>query len=277
VEQEQRRHSIFNIKNMTNPGGEGLAFILAADPTLPEGSDGQWLGIVNASTNEFSQVVAVEFDTRQRLQSYPEDLEDFHVGLDVNSIYSIEQVSLRDYGITLANIASGNDTWARVEYDGENITVSINGTGEYMPVIFRHLNLSDHLPEIVYVGFFASISNYIELNCVKSWEFDVEDIDEGLELLWVWITVWITVLAVLILIISGIVFYYFWERNHREQPEDAYPRIEDQIRGSFIAPRKFKLRELRSIFRRILWIGVGMTPGVGDDHERTNRLYIPIY
>jgi hypothetical protein len=113
-----------NIKNMTNPGGEGLAFILAADPTLLEGSDSQWLGIVNTSTNEFSQVVAVEFDTRQ---SYPEDLEYFHVGLDLNSIYSIKQVSLRDYGITLANIAPGNDTWARVEYDGENINVSVNG------------------------------------------------------------------------------------------------------------------------------------------------------
>jgi serine/threonine protein kinase len=228
-----------NIKNMTNPGGEGLAFILAADPTLPEGSDGQWLGIVNAATNGSSQVVAVEFDTRQ---SYPEDLEDFHVGLDVNSIYSIEQVSLRGNGITFANITSGNDTWARVEYDGENITVSVNGTGEYMPVISRRLNLSDHLPEMVYVGFSASTSNnYIELNCVKSWEFDGEDIDEGLELLWVWITV----PAVLIVIISGIVFYLFWERKHREQPEDAYPRIEDQIRGSSMAPRKFKLRELR--------------------------------
>jgi hypothetical protein len=99
-----------NIKNMTNPGGEGLAFILAADPTLPEGSDMQWLGFVNTSTNEFSQVVAVEFDTRQ---SYPEDLEDFHVGLDLNSIYSIKQVSLCDY--------------ARVEYDGEYINVSVNG------------------------------------------------------------------------------------------------------------------------------------------------------
>jgi hypothetical protein len=60
--------------------------------------------------------------------------------------------------------------------------------------------------------------------------------------------VWITVPAVLIVIISEIVFYYFWERKHREQPEDAYPRIEDQIRGSSMAPRKFKLRELRSIF-----------------------------
>jgi hypothetical protein len=28
---------------------------------------------------------------------------------------------------------------------------------------------------------------------------------------------------------------------------------------------------------RILWVGVGMTPGVGDDHEHTNRLYILIY
>ncbi|KAE8125988.1 hypothetical protein FH972_020746 [Carpinus fangiana] len=200
---------------MTNPGDEGLAFILAADPTLLKGSDGQWLGIVNASTNEFSQAVAVEFDTSQRLQSYLEDLEDFHAMIH----------------------GRGSSMMAK-------ILLSVNGTGEYMPMIFRRLNLSNHLPEMVYVGFSTSISNYMELNCVKSWEFDVEDIDEGLELLWVWITV----PAVLIVIISGIVFYYFWERKHREQPEDAYPRIEDQIRGSSMAPRKFKLRELRSIF-----------------------------
>ena len=27
----------------------------------------------------------------------------------------------------------------------------------------------------------------------------------------------------------------------------------------------------------ILWVGVVMTPGVWDDHEHTNKLYIPIY
>ncbi|KAK9986629.1 hypothetical protein SO802_031580 [Lithocarpus litseifolius] len=74
---------VLNISPKTSPGGEGLSFILAADTTVfPQNSDGQWLGIVNASTNGSSQanVVAVEFDTRK---SYEEDLDDNHVGLDL--------------------------------------------------------------------------------------------------------------------------------------------------------------------------------------------------
>ncbi|KAE8125339.1 hypothetical protein FH972_020159 [Carpinus fangiana] len=235
---------VFTITPHTNSGGEGLAFILAADDTLPQSSDGQWLGIVNAATNGSSQanVVAVEFDTRK---SYPEDLDGDHVGLDVNSINSIKQVSLGGYGV---NISAGNPTSVRVVYDGKNNTVSVlmmtNGTGEYMPVMSLPLNLSDHLPEKVFVGFSASTSNYTQQNSINSWAFDGDDIGEDAAragLLWVWITVPVVV----IVLISGVVFYMYWERKHRERPEDAYPMIEDQIRGSSMAPLNFKLRELR--------------------------------
>jgi serine/threonine protein kinase len=232
---------VFTITPRTNPGGEGLAFILAADDTLPQSSDGQWLGIVNAATNGSSKanVVAVEFDTRK---SYPEDLDGDHVGLDVNSINSIKQVSLGGYGV---NLSAGNPTSVRVVYDGKNNTVSVlmktNGTGEYMPVMSLPLNLSDHLPEKVFVGFSASTSNYTQQNSINSWEFEGDDIGEDAELLWVWITVPVVV----IVLISGVVFYMYWERKHRERPEDAYPMIEDQIRGSSMAPLNFKLRELR--------------------------------
>jgi serine/threonine protein kinase len=219
--------------------GEGMAFILAADAALPGGSDGQWLGIENAASNGSSRVVAVEFDTRK---SYPDDLDDNHVGLDVNSINSIKQVSLGGYGV---NLSAGNDTPVRVVYDGKNITVSVlvmtNGTGEYTPLISLPLVLSDYLPEMVFVGFSASTSNYTELNCVRAWEFEGSDIGEDAELLWVWITVPVVV----IVLICGIVFYLYWERKHRERPEDAYQGMEDQIRGSSMAPRNFKLRELR--------------------------------
>jgi len=230
---------VLNITPQTTPGGEGLAFILAADTTLPGGSDGQWLGIVNATTNGSPQVnvVAVEFDTRK---SYPEDLDDNHVGLDVNSIYSIKQVSLGDYGV---NLSAAVDVTVRVQYDGKNMTVSVpitGGTGEYTPVISLPLNLSDYLPEKVFLGFSASTSNYTQLNRINSWKFEGSDIGEDPELLWVWITV-----PVVFVFISGIVFYLYWERKHREQSEDAYPMIEDQIRRSSMAPRKFSLRELR--------------------------------
>ncbi|GLT77934.1 hypothetical protein SLA2020_494880 [Shorea laevis] len=210
---------VLKITPQTTPGGEGCAFILAADATtLPVGSDGQWLGIVNAATNGSSQanVVAVEFDTRK---SYPDDLDDNHVGLDVNSIYSIKQVSLGDYGV--------------------NLSAGINVS--YTKVMSLPLNLSAYLPEKVYVGFSASTSNYTELNCLRSWEFEGEYIAEDLKLLWVWITV----PTVVVVLISAIVFYLHWERKNREQPEDGFPRIEDQIQGSSMAPRKFKLRELR--------------------------------
>ncbi|KAG6694039.1 hypothetical protein I3842_09G029900 [Carya illinoinensis] len=231
---------VLRISPVTSPvGGEGLAFILTADTTLPEASQGQWLGIVNASTNGSSQadVVAIEFDTRK---SYPEDLDENHVGLDVNSIFSIEQVSLTGYGV---NLSSNTDIRARVEYDGKTKTVVVsisNETGEFKPVISLPLNLSDHLPERVFVGFSASTGNYTELNCIRSWEFSVEDIgDENPERLWIWITV----PAVLLLI--AIVVYLYLQRKRRERPEDAYPRIEDQIEGSSVAPRKFKLKDLR--------------------------------
>ncbi|KAF5473368.1 hypothetical protein F2P56_009983 [Juglans regia] len=138
---------ILNITPQTSPGGEGMAFILAADTALPEASSGQWLGIVNATTNGSSQanVVAVEFDTRK---SYPEDLDDNHVGLNVNSIYSIKRVSLADYSV---NLSSAADVEARVQYDGKNISVFVSmtkyGTRQGMPVLSLPLNLSQHLPE----------------------------------------------------------------------------------------------------------------------------------
>ena len=59
---------VLNITPQTNPGGEGLALILSNETSsVPENSHGEWLGIVNASTNGSSQsnIFAVEFDTKK--------------------------------------------------------------------------------------------------------------------------------------------------------------------------------------------------------------------
>lgn len=57
---------ILNISPQTSPGGQGIAFILTTDTSLPENSQGEWCDIVNASTNETSRggILAVEFDTQ---------------------------------------------------------------------------------------------------------------------------------------------------------------------------------------------------------------------
>ena len=226
---------VFRISPMTTPGGEGLSFILAADTTLPQNSEGQWLGIVNASTNGSPEanVVAVEFDTRK---SYEEEIDNNHVGLDANSIYSIKQVSLTNLNV---NLSSDSDIKATVQYDGKNMTVYVASK----LVFSLPFNLSHYLPEEVFVGFSASTSNGTGLNYISSWAFygsDIDDGDDDLELLWLWITV-----SAAVLVLSGIFFYLYWQRKQALFAEDPYPGLEDQIKGSSTAPRKFLLKELR--------------------------------
>ena len=83
---------VINITSLTYPGGEGLAFILTGHADIPTNNIGRWLGIISENTMGSSTrgAVTVEFDTRK---SYLEDLDDNHVGLDLNSIYSRKQES----------------------------------------------------------------------------------------------------------------------------------------------------------------------------------------
>nr|CAN63687.1 hypothetical protein VITISV_011878 [Vitis vinifera] len=224
---------VLRITSRTDPGGEGLAFILTGRATRPENSEGKWLGIVNASTNGSAQnqIVAVEFDTRK---SYMEDLNNNHIGVNVNSVYSIKQANLS------INLSSGTDITVKVQYDGKNLSAFV-GTQMKAPAIALPINLSDHLPQKVFVGFSASTGNYTQLNCVRSWEFSGSSVDEDPDLLWVWIMVPVTVL------VSGVAFYFSWKwKCGKQEEEEDDPRVEQQIQGSSTAPRKFRLKELKA-------------------------------
>ncbi|XWS59259.1 hypothetical protein CRYUN_Cryun08bG0105800 [Craigia yunnanensis] len=232
---------VINISNKDSHVGEGLAFVLTADRSVPENSFGQWLGLVNASTNGTSQaeIVGVEFDTRK---SYEEEPDDNHVGLDINSCYSIEQQSLSGYGI---NLSIGVDVRVVVQYNGKNITVFVSNGNEAgnvaSPVFSVPLGLSEYLPESVHVGFSASTGNFTQLNCVRAWEFHGVDVGEDSNLLWVWIAIPVLALA----LISGLAFYMYWSRKSKKHDlEGAYPNIEDHIKSS-TTPRRFRFRELK--------------------------------
>ncbi|WJX11297.1 hypothetical protein P8452_01925 [Trifolium repens] len=233
---------VLNITPKTSPGGgEGIAFILASDKTLPENSDGQWLGIVNASTNGTSRaaILAVEFDTRK---SSTEDGPDNHVGININSISSIIQASLSD---TKVNLTSSTNVYIRVEYSNDVISVfgsmteNSNDSMETL-LVSPTLNLSSYFKDEVYVGFSASTSNYTELNCLRAWEFISVDIGNKKNYLWIWIII------PLVIIIGGLVFFmvYFLRKKSMEPQEDTYKGIEDQIQHSSMAPKKYQLKEL---------------------------------
>ncbi|XP_007203507.2 probable L-type lectin-domain containing receptor kinase S.5 [Prunus persica] len=231
---------VLNITPQTDPGGEGLAFIVTGSPTLPEKSQGEWLGIVNASSNGSAQanIVAVEFDTRK---SYLEDVDDNHVGLDVNSVYSIQQVPLLSYGV---NLSSQTNYTVTIRYDSQNIAIFVSQTNETreemknIPVLSRTLDLSEYLSQKVYVGFSASTSNSTQLNCIRSWDFHSSHIDENSNLLWVWITV-----PAVFVLVTGVSAYLFWTRQGEK--EDAHLQIDEEIQTNSMAPKKFKLKELQ--------------------------------
>ncbi|XP_010534361.1 PREDICTED: probable L-type lectin-domain containing receptor kinase S.5 [Tarenaya hassleriana] len=232
---------VINILNQTDPGGEGLAFVLTDETNPPLRSYGQWLGLVNETTNgsKASNVVAVEFDTRK---SFPDDLESSHVGLNVNSINSVVQAPLSGFGIRIPSVDSFSAT---VRYDGQNLSVYVSPDKDANPsedprnLVFSHaIDLSAHLPEKVYIGFSASTGNQTELNCVQAWRFEGLDIGEdSKQLLWLWITI-----PIVSIVLIGILFGAIWySKGGEENPAD----IEAEINHCAINPRKFKLRELK--------------------------------
>ncbi|XP_010452614.1 PREDICTED: probable L-type lectin-domain containing receptor kinase S.5 [Camelina sativa] len=230
---------VINISNQTDPGGEGLAFVLTSEKTAPHDSSGMWLGLVNEKTNmtRTSRIVAVEFDTRK---SHPGDLDGNHIGLNLNSIDSVVQESLSSRGIM---ISSKDDLIAHVRYDGKNISVHVSrnlDVYEQRNLVFsRAIDLSAYLPKRVYVGFTASTSNFTELNCVKSWRFEGLEIDGDRKLLWLWITIPSVCVLVIGAFLGGLYL------RSRSKAGETNPDIEAELDNCAANPQKFKLRELK--------------------------------
>ncbi|CAN1144405.1 Probable L-type lectin-domain containing receptor kinase S.5 [Linum perenne] len=228
----------FQINPKTHPSGEGFAFILTGNKNLPVNSSGQWLGIANSVPNAAlsSRIVAVEFDTRK---SYARDLDDNHVGLDIGDVFSIRQESLTEFGI---NLSSADVITSRIRYDGRSLTVFV-GTRLERLVLSHPIDLSDHLPEVVHVGFSGSTSQFAQQNCILSWEFSGSDIGSGRGW-WVWFVVSVAGLGSTVGVF-GFGFIYFRRKlANGDDDEDANLSIEEAIRGSSTSPKKFKLDEL---------------------------------
>ncbi|XP_039002557.1 L-type lectin-domain containing receptor kinase S.4-like [Hibiscus syriacus] len=172
-------------------GGHGLAFVIATSKDL-KALPRQYLGIQNATEVEDSpsnhDVVAVEFDTAQDLEF--RDINDNHVGVDINSLNSNASVpaSYYTHGSTKQNLTlmSGKAIQAWVDYDSDenmlNVTIAPNSTRPRFPILSFHVDLSPYFHEFMYVGFSASTGLLASSHYILGWSFKINGEAQGLDL-----------------------------------------------------------------------------------------------
>ncbi|KAK9691544.1 hypothetical protein RND81_09G203300 [Saponaria officinalis] len=152
--------------------GDGLSFFLApVNSSVPENSTGGYLGLVSPPfTNDTSknQFVAVEFDSFKNGW----DPSDDHVGIDVNSVFSVADVTWE------SSIKNGSTANAWITYNSLTKNLSVFLTYAENPVFNSNsslsyiIDLSNFLPEKINVGFSAATGSGYEIHNILSWDFN---------------------------------------------------------------------------------------------------------
>ncbi|KAL2635578.1 hypothetical protein R1flu_007057 [Riccia fluitans] len=107
--------SIQRVNSGSQAAGEGLAFVILSNPNFT-GSGGGFLGVYGSDGRAGAPTLAVEFDTFKDVKTGNftfNDINNNHVGLDLDSINSKAQVDAAPAGVILYK-ASSVTAW--VEY-----------------------------------------------------------------------------------------------------------------------------------------------------------------
>jgi serine/threonine protein kinase len=154
--------------------GAGMAFFLAGYPSrMPSESETYNLGLTNQSADAVAtgdgRFVAVEFDTFNDTMALDPHSTYDHIGIDVNSIRSVDTEVLPSFSL------QGNMT-AEIRYDNVSTVLELKlwlGDGRNRNyTLSQKVDLKSALPEIVSVGFSASTSASVELHQLYSWYFN---------------------------------------------------------------------------------------------------------
>ncbi|MCD7468401.1 hypothetical protein HAX54_006565 [Datura stramonium] len=240
---------LVNIYRPTNKtAAEGLAFLICPDLELPQNSQGQYLGLTNATTdgNLANKIIAVELDTFK--QDF--DIDGNHIGIDVGSVRSVKSEPLTPHGIELAPMgARFYNIW--VQYDGFKKVLDVyiaeqaekNGstpTRPRDPILTHNLDLRRFVNQESYFGFSASTGHFNQLNCVLRWNLTVEYFQEKNHGLIVGLGVGVPVVAVILILSAYFGYFYYKKRAARSQSN-----ILGALKSLPGMPRDFEFKELK--------------------------------
>lgn len=162
-------------------GGHGLTFLLSSSMDFPNARETRYLGAFNESTSGFP-VLAVELDTI-RNQEFG-DIDNNHVGIDVNSPVSVGVASASYYSDMKGknesiNLLTGKPIQVWVDYEGTILNVSIAPLKVQKPsrsLLSQHINLTEVFRNSsrLFVGFSASTGAAVSDQYIVGWSFSTD-------------------------------------------------------------------------------------------------------
>ncbi|TKY56766.1 L-type lectin-domain containing receptor kinase S.4 [Spatholobus suberectus] len=171
-------------------GGHGLAFAVSPSKELRGAFPGQYLGLFKPhDVGNFSDhVFAVEFDTVLDYELY--DINDNHVGVNVNSVVSNKSVPAAQFTDGSSkqelNLKSGKVIQAWVDYNSSekqlDVRLSLTSSKPGSPILSCQLDLSPIFHENMYVGFSASTGLLASSHYVLGWSFKMNGEAKSLHL-----------------------------------------------------------------------------------------------
>ncbi|CAD5329340.1 unnamed protein product [Arabidopsis thaliana] len=168
--------------------GHGFAFVFLPFSETSAASSSQHLGLFNFTNNgdPNSRIFAVEFDVFANQEF--NDINDNHVGVDVNSLTSVASETAGFYGgrdgqrFTELKLNSGENYQAWIEFNGSAINVTMARASSRKPIrplISIPLNLTGVLLDDMFVGFTASTGQLVQSHRILSWSFSNSNFSIG--------------------------------------------------------------------------------------------------
>ena len=252
-------HFSFVVDSQNQPKfADGLAFFLSPNNSkIPMGAYGRVLGLttqaeaLNSVANPF---VAVEFDIWSNFEWDPEGQ---HVGIDINSMKSVANVSW----FSNITIMEGRRNEASISYNSSSYNLSVVFTGiENNRTIFQTLShivdLRNFLPEWVTFGFSAATGGEsCAIHTIYTWNFSSSlEIDNDIispadpspalsskKRYTTRLAVEFGVGGFILVVGSAMILFALWKMNRRHK-EDDHALDEEFKKGT--GPRRFSYNEL---------------------------------
>ncbi|KAK1320432.1 L-type lectin-domain containing receptor kinase IV.1 [Acorus calamus] len=164
-------------------GGHGFAFTISPTNHLI-GQPGPYLGLFTPLNdgNATNHILAVEFDT---IQTGMGDIDDNHVGIDINSIRSSTSRTASYFSRAGETepvlLESGSTIQAWIDYDRAtgvlNVTISPTSVPKpSRPLMSGKFNFSEVLLESMYVGFSSLTGKSSSYHRILGWSFSTDGV-----------------------------------------------------------------------------------------------------